>query len=400
MKRRQFLKVAAGAIGASVNFPVLLKAQTRNQVKIGILTALSGAQAIYGEQTKRGVEYFAKEVNARGGLLGKPVEIIYEDSVADPATAVRKAQKLVEKDGVKFLTGLSMSSEALAISPKGAEWNSLLISNITGAGALTTTAFNRNFFRINKSAAMGARVTSLYLQDSPMKRFYGLGNDYAYGRDAVASFSKQATALGKEIVGTAFPPVGTKDYASYIIRIKESGAQGCYFALTGGDVPIFFKQALQFGLTKDVKMIVETLDNKYIDQVGDAMEGTIGSARYAYTIDTPNNQKFVAGFHAMHKVYPDYPDAVVYQGLDWLAQAIEKAGTADDLEKIITAWEDSTYDGLEGPLFMRKCDHQVVQGGYMTEAARDPKYPHLVPKILAHYPAERVTPKCRTENFD
>jgi branched-chain amino acid transport system substrate-binding protein len=400
MKRRQFLVVAAGGIGASVSLPALLKAQTRNQVKIGILTALSGAQAIYGEQTKRGVEYFTKEVNARGGVLGKPVEIIYEDSVADPATAVRKAQKLVEKDGVKFLTGLSMSSEALAISPKGAEWNSLLISNITGAGALTTTAFNRNFFRINKSAAMGARVTSLYLQDSPMKRFYGLGNDYAYGRDAVASFSKQATALGKEIVGTAFPPVGTKDYASYIIRIKESGAQGCYFALTGGDVPIFFKQALQFGLTRDVKMIVETLDNKYIDQVGDAMEGTIGSARYAHTIATPKNQKFVAGFHAMHKVYPDYPDAVVYQGLDWLAQAIEKAGTADDLEKIITAWEDSTYEGLEGPLFMRKCDHQVVQGGYMTEAARDPKFPHLVPKILAHYAAERVTPKCRTENFD
>ena len=134
MKRRQFLVVAAGGIGASVSLPALLKAQTRNQVKIGILTALSGAQAIYGEQTKRGVEYFTKEVNARGGVLGKPVEIIYEDSVADPATAVRKAQKLVEKDGVKFLTGLSMSSEALAISPKGAEWNSLLISNITGAG--------------------------------------------------------------------------------------------------------------------------------------------------------------------------------------------------------------------------------------------------------------------------
>jgi branched-chain amino acid transport system substrate-binding protein len=392
--------IAAGAIGASVSLPALLKAQTANQVKIGVLTALSGAQSIYGEQTRRGVEYFVKEVNARGGVLGKPVEIIYEDSVADPATAVRKAQKLVEKDGVKFLTGLSMSSEALAISPKGAEWNSLLISNITGAGALTTTAFNRNFFRINKSAAMGARVTSLYLQDSPMKRFYGLGNDYAYGRDAVASFSKQATEIGKQIAGTAFPPVGTKDYASYIIKIKESGAQGCYFALTGGDVPIFFKQAVQFGLTRDVKMIVETLDNKYIDQVGDALEGTIGSARYAYTIDTPKNQKFVAGFYGMHKVYPDYPDAVVYQGLDWLAQAIERAGTADDLEKIITAWEDSTYEGLEGPLFMRKCDHQVVQGGYMTEAARDPKYPHLVPKILAHYPAERVTPKCRTENFD
>ena len=400
MKRRQFLQVAAGGIGSTVSMPAFFRtAWAQNPVKIGILTALSGAQAIFGEQTKRGVEYFSKEINARGGILKRPVEIIYEDSVADPATAVRKAQKLVEKDGVKFITGLSMSSEALAISPRGKEWDSLLISNITGAGALTTTAFNRNFFRVNKSAAMGARVTSLYLKNSPLKRFYGLGSDYAYGRDAVASFAKQAAASGKDIVGTAFPPVNTKDFASYITRIKELGAQACYFALTGGEVPIFFKQALQFGLIRDVKMILETLDLKYLEQVGDAMEGTIGSSRYAYTIDTPKNQMFVAGFYAMHKVYPDYPDAVAYQGLDWLAQIIEKVGSADELEKIISAWENSTYDGLEGPLLMRKCDHQVVQRGYMTEAARDPRYPHLVPRVVVSYPAEKVTPKCRTEEF-
>jgi branched-chain amino acid transport system substrate-binding protein len=401
MKRRHFLKIAAGGLGAAISQPAFVRnAVAQGPVKIGVLTALSGTQAIYGEQTKRGVEYFVKEVRDKGGIRGRPVEIVYEDSATDPATAVRKAQKLVEKDGVNFITGLSLSSEALAISPKCAEWGSILISNITGAGALTTTAFNPHFFRINKSAAMGARVTTLYLKDSSMKRFYGLGSDYAYGRDAIASFSKQATAVGKEIVGTAFTPLGTKDFASYIVKVKESGAEGCYFALTGGEVPIFFKQALQFGLTKEVKMIVETLDNKYFDQVGDALEGTIGSARYAYTLDTPKNKKFVAAFYAMHKVYPDYPDAVAYQGLDWLAEVIEKVGTAEDINKIIAGWDDSTYDGLEGPLVMRKCDHQAVQGGYMTIAGRDPNYPHLVPKIITNYPPDQITPKCRTENFD
>ena len=67
--------------------------------------------------------------------------------------------------------------------------------------------------------------------------------------------------------------------------------------------------------------------------------------------------------------------------------------------KVIEAWEDSSYEGLEGPFFMRKCDHQAVQPGFAVQAVKDPKYPHLVPKILATYPGDKVTPKCRTEDF-
>jgi branched-chain amino acid transport system substrate-binding protein len=92
-------------------------------------------------------------------------------------------------------------------------------------------------------------------------------------------------------------------------------------------------------------------------------------------------------------------DGETYEGLEWLAQVIQKAGTADDVERVIEAWEDSSYAGLEGPFVMRKCDHQAVQPGFAVEAVKDPKYPHLIPKILATYPGDRVTPKCRTEEF-
>ena len=73
-------------------------------------------------------------------------------------------------------------------------------------------------------------------------------------------------------------------------------------------------------------------------------------------------------------MYPDMFDGETYEGLEWLAQVIQKAGT-DDVEKVIDAWEDSSYEGLEGPFFMRKCDHQAVQPGFAVEAVKDPKYP-------------------------
>jgi len=391
---------AVGGVGAGLGFPAFLRGvSAATPIKIGLPTALSGSNAQYGVQAKRACELFGKEINAKGGVLGRPLEFIYEDTGGDPATAVRKAQKLVEKDGVKFLTATVLSSEALAVSAKCPEWKVILMSTINGAGALTAKSYNRYFFRVNTSGPMGARAISLYLADSPMKRFFALGADFAWGRDSVGSFSAQMTAAKKEIVGKDYPPIGTKDFASYIGKIRQSRAEGCYLALPGQDATIFLKQAHQFGLTKEVKPIMEIVELENMKAVGEAMAGTIGSSRYPFTVDTPKNTAFVARFHAMHGVYPDMFDGETYEGLEWITQVFQKAGTADDVEKVIAAWEDSSYEGLEGPFFMRKCDHQAVQLGFAVEAVKDPRYPHLIPKILATYPGDKVTPKCLTEDF-
>jgi branched-chain amino acid transport system substrate-binding protein len=397
MKRREFLKLSgAGAVGTSLlTLPRGTWAQ--GPIKIGMPAALSGSNAQYGIQAKRAAELFARDVKAKG-ILGRPVEFIFEDTAGDPATAVRKAQKLVEKDGVKFLTGVALSSEALAVSAKCPEWKVIFMSTINGAGSLTTKSFHRYFFRVNTSGPMGARAVSLYLAEAPMKRFFALGSDYAWGRDSVASFTSQITAAKKEVVGTDFSPVGTKDFASYIAKIRQSKAEGVYLVLAGQDATIYLRQAHQFGLSREVKPIMEILELENMKAVGDAMVGAIGSSRYPFTIDTPKNRDFVKRFHDLHGMYPDMFDGETYEGLEWLAQVITKAGT-DDVERVIEAWEDSTYEGLEGPFFMRKCDHQAVQPGFAVECVKDPKYPHPIPKILAIYPGDKVTPKCRTEEF-
>ena len=400
MRRRDFLGTAVTGATATLAGPVFLRrAYAQNPIKIGIPTVLSGGNAQYGIQAKRACELFAQDMKSKG-ILGRPIEFIYEDTASDPANAVRKAQKLVERDGVKFLTGVVLSSEALAISAKCPEWKVIFMSTINGAGALTAKSYNRYFFRMNTSGPMGARAVSLYLAEAPMKRLFALGSDYAWGRDSVASFSSQIEKAKKDIVGREFPPVGTKDFASYIAKIRQSKAEGVYLVLVGQDASIFLRQAHQFGITRETKPIMEILELENMKAVGDAMEGAIGSSRYPFTIDTPRNREFVKRFHAMHNVYPDMFDGETYEGLEWLAQVIEKAGTPDDVEKVIATWEDSSYEGLEGPFFMRKCDHQAVQPGFAVEAVKDSKYPHLVPKVLATYPGEKVTPKCRTEEFD
>jgi branched-chain amino acid transport system substrate-binding protein len=398
--RRTFLKTAAlGGLGVGLASPVFLRrAAAAEPIKIGIPAALSGGNAQYGIQAKRACELFAKDMKGKT-VVGRPIEFLFEDTAGDPATAVRKAQKLVEKDGVKFLTGVVMSSEALAVSAKCPEWGVIFMSTINGTGALTAKNYNRNFFRINTSGPMGTRAVSLYLAESPMKKFFGLGSDYAWGRDSIGAFEKGIRALGKEIAGTDFPPVGTKDFGSYIAKVKQAKPDGCFLVLVGQDSTIFIKQAAQFGLTHEIRMLMEIVQLEDLKAVGDAMAGTVGGSRYPFTLDNPKNRDFVRRFFELHGVYPDMFDGETYEGLEWLTQVIQKAGTADDIEKVITAWEDSSYEGLEGTFFMRKCDHQATQPGFVVEAVKDAKYPHLIPKIVATYPADKVTPKCRTEDF-
>ena len=398
--RRDFTKGAlALGTGLTLGFPaVLRRAYAADPIKIGVPSALSGGAAQYGLQAKRACEMFTKDSKAKGGVLGRPVEFILEDTTGDPATAVRKAQKLVEKDGVKFLTGIVLSSEALAVSAKCPEWKVLFMSSFTGVGALTAAKFNRYSFRPNTSGPMGARTASLYLAESPMKRFYGVGSDYAWGRDSIGSFDRQMTTAKKEVVGKDFPPIGTKDFGSYIAKVKQSKAEACFTVLLGQDASIFFKQADQFGLAKEVKLVTEIVELANLQAAGDAMLGVVGGSRYPFSVDTAKNRDWVKSFHEMHNVWPDMFDAETYQSMEWLTQAIAAAGS-DDVEKVIPALEDSTYEAPEGKRTMRKCDHQAVKATWMVEAVKDPKYPHLIPRILATYPGDRVTPKCLTEEF-
>ena len=159
-----------------------MRADAANSIKIGMPLALTGPLGSVGEQMRRGAELWAKTVNAKGGVLGRPIQLFISDTSGDPATCVRKAQEAVERDGCHLLFGMTLSSEALAVVPKLAEWNAIFISSDNGDGRLTGESFVPNFFRANISGPMGARAVSLYLRDAlPSRISYGLGMDYAAG---------------------------------------------------------------------------------------------------------------------------------------------------------------------------------------------------------------------------
>jgi branched-chain amino acid transport system substrate-binding protein len=398
--RRAFLSgtVAAAAVLGAPSFLRRVSAQGSGPIRIGVPTAVTGTWAALGAQVVRTCRLVAKEVEERGGVLGRKVEFLFEDTQGNPANCVRKAQEMVERDKINLFTGIMASSEALAVSAKLPEWNAYFISSINGAGELTAEKYVPNFFRANTSGPMGARTIALYLKDAPEKTFYAIGLDYAWGHSSVSVFEKEIQRAGKEFTGKVFAPTGTKDYSTYVTKIRQAAPAGLYVAMTGDDATAFYQQAAQFKLGEKLQMVTELVDILNLKPAGDATLGLIGSSRYAFTIDTPENKAFVRRFQAELKEVPDTFDGEQYQALQVLFRAIEKAKSTDTAA-LIKATEGLEITSVKGKLAIRECDHQATQQGFVVKAVNRQGFAYPIPEVIRTYPADAVAPPCRKSSY-
>jgi ABC-type branched-subunit amino acid transport system substrate-binding protein len=394
------LKVGLGGamgLAAPAVFSISPRAQS-GPIKIGMPLALTGALGTVGQQQKRGAEFWAKLQNAKGGILGRQIELLIEDTAGNPANCVRKAQEMVERRDCRLLTGITLSSEALAVVPKLAEWDSIFISSDNGDGRLTAESFVPNFFRANISGPMGTRAVSLYLRKSTMTKFYGLGLDYAWGHNSIGVFEDEVKKGKKEFVGKIFAPTGTKDYSPYITKIRQSGADAVFLVMQGDDNNAFLSQAQQYRLPEKVKLLTEIVDLASIKAVGDASLGLIGSSRYSFTYDHPLNNEFVAAWKKEHNAFPDTFEGEQWQCMKVFEAGIVKAGGIE-AAKLRPALEDIEIESVKGKVFMRKCDHQGVQQGFMVEVKKKAGFDMPVPEVIATFPGDQTTPPCNAMTY-
>ena len=392
-RRTALVSFAAGTMAAGT---IVSGARAANPIRIGMPLALTGPLGSVGEQMRRGAELWAKTVNAKGGVIGRPIQLFISDTGGDPATCVRKAQEAVEREDCHLLFGMTLSSEALAVVPKLAEWNAIFISSDNGDGRLTGESFVPNFFRANISGPMGARAVSLYLREAPLKSFFGLGMDYAWGRNSVAVFESEMKRANKNFVGSVFSPTGTKDFSPYITKIRNSGADAMYFALAGDDLNAFLAQAKQYRLGDKVQMLTEVIDMTTVRAVGEAAIGLVGSTRYSSAIDTPANKEFVALWHKEYGTLPDNNEGEQWQACQVLQAGIEAANSTE-IEPLRAALTKVAITGVKGPVAMRECDHQVIQPGFILRVEKGETGPE--PKVIATFPGERTAPACRQTTY-
>ena len=398
VSRRRVLKGAASVSMATLAAPMAgRRAFAAAPIKIGMPLALTGPLASVGSQQKRGAELFAKLQNAKGGINGSPIELLIEDTAGNPANCVRKAQEMVERHNCRLFTGITLSSEALAIVPKLAEWNSIFISSDNGDGRLTAESFVPNFFRANISGPMGTRAVSLYLRESKLQNFYAIGLDYAWGHNSVQVFEDEVKRAKKSFAGKVFAPTGTKDYSTYITKLRQSGADAVFIVMQGDDNNAFLSQSRQYRLPEKMQLLTEIVDLASIRAVGEAALDLVGSSRYSFTYDHPLNKEFVELWKNEFGNVPDTFEGEQWQCMKVFQAGIEKAGGIE-ADKLRAALETVELESVKGKIAFRKCDHQAVQQGFMVKVVK--RGDDLIPEVIATYPGERTTPPCNKMTYD
>ena len=191
-------------------------------IRIGVVTPLTGTYAGIGEQVKWGLNLAAKEINASGGVMGRQIELIYEDEEANPSVAVQKAEKLFQTSKVDFLTGTVNSGSTLAVGQVAERNNKLMATTVSFADSITGERCSSNVFRVNARAGMQSAALAAWVASTkPGAQVFYLGPDYEMGRSTVAAFKSAAEGKGAKSVGELFAPLDNKDH-SLVKFVREN----------------------------------------------------------------------------------------------------------------------------------------------------------------------------------
>ncbi|RDV04525.1 ABC transporter substrate-binding protein [Undibacter mobilis] len=347
---------------------MLTAANAADPIKIGVVTPLSGTYAGIGQQVRWGLDLATKEVNAAGGIMGRQIELIYEDEEANPSVAVQKADKLFQVNKVDFLTGTVNSASTVAVGQVAERANKLIATTVSFADDITGAKCSPNVFRVNARAGQQSAALAAWLaKDKPKAKVFFLGPDYLMGRSTVAAFKDAAEKSGASSLGEVFAPLDSKDYTQYFGQMRAARPQVLYTSVAGNDTVRLFSQMQEFGLMKDLLVLGAsgTVTAQNLPAIGKAAEGFATGVGYSDEIDTPENKKFVEAFKAANKAAPDLYGADSYGLIYAYKAAVEKAQSTDT-DKVRKALEDLKWQTPQGEKTLRAGDHQAVQTMYVV----------------------------------
>jgi branched-chain amino acid transport system substrate-binding protein len=375
---------------------VPFQAAAKEPVKIGVLVPLTGIVAQGGLEMKYGIEMAAAE---KGTVLGRPIELLVEDTQVKPPIAVTKAEKLVYKDGCKALIGVFSSGVGLALAKNIDKLNVPFVST----HVMTTEFYGLNplVFRsgqlANDQTALGNIKGIMARPELKDRTYYVIVHDYAWGHDAGKRFIELAKQNGIKIYNEDFDkaPIATKDWSSYISKIKASGADGIYIAFITNVIPVFAKQASDFGLQKQAKIVSGAAPGPLeLEAGGEACYGIFGASDWSWDVNNPISDKWEKDFWEKYKTIPSDAAVHSYVGAMNLFNAIDKAGSTDPMA-IADALRGISFDGPYGTVRISAKDNCMRNDAVLTETMAAPQNPFgakVYMKVLETFKASELGP--------
>jgi len=364
-KRRSVLQAAAAVGALQVAGPFIIKARAEDPIKIGLDNPLTGTYAAVGKNELTGCQLAVEQINAKGGILGRQVQLLVEDSTSgDAGTAVQKARKLIERDKVNFLLGNVNSALALAMAQVSNEKGILHIVPGGHTDGITGATCHWNVFRVCNNTTMEANAVAGPLIKNAGKKWYYITPDYAFGHTLQAGLEKAATKLGGTKVGGDLTPLGTTDFSSYLIKAQSANPDVIIFLTQGDDMVNALKQAVQFGLDKRIHLAGSQQELEALE--GLPPEARIGSWVFEWYWKQPGVPHVAEFVATIKKITGRVPTARTWFGYasTWSCALAANQAKSLDAVKMAKALEGMKLPpevGLMPELpFYRAGDHQLI----------------------------------------
>jgi len=337
-------------------------------IKIGVNEPLTGAFAASGTYVVNGAKIAADEINAKGGVLGKKIELVIEDNKSNPTEAAAVAEKLINSDKTPVMMGAWGSSLTLAVMPKLMEYETPMVVETSSSGKITTSG-NPYIFRISPPSAVEAVAFRNIVDKLDLKKvdFLVINNDW--GRGTAEDFGKMFKEKGITVGLVETMDQGAQDMSAQLAKIKGSDAETVIVTTAVDQLTLIFKQAAALGMKK---RIITTGGSQNPDQIiaqaGAAANGTMHLTTFLpwFPEKTPNPEATNYFISEWKKRGFDFAGCTEsfrgYDGIRTAAAAIEKAGKAEPAAIKAAMW-DIKVKGLNGDIVFRKSGPEGKESG-------------------------------------
>lgn len=393
---------------------LLAMAQKPSEVKVGIVTFLSGPASIFGVPAKNAADLLIESWNREGGIAGARLRPIVVDEAGGPEKQVAELRRLVLDERVDVVIGYISSADCLAVAPVAEELKVPLILFDCGTPQIFEERRYTYVFRTAAHATLDSVAAALYvLKTNPnIRTIAGINQDYAWGRDSWELFKSTILALKPDVkvVAELWPRLYAGDYSTEISRLLALRPDVIHSSFWGGDLVSFVRQGLGRGLFSRSRVVL-TAGEHMLQELGRTLpNGVVIGARgdhwflHPTAKDNPEHRAFVEEYRRRFNRYPVYPAYHMTQALLTLRAGYERAlrttggrwPTKEELVRALVGLEVPTFTGT---IRIRE-DHQAVEDALYGTTVQTSQYPFAILERMILFPAELVNPPVGVKSLD
>src|SRR4051812_23405759 len=369
LTRRTLLKSAAGSAAlAGIGMPAVVTAQA-DAIRIGHLTPLTGFLGPLGEYAQMGVKLAAEEVNSSGGVMGRKIELVMEDSV-NPQTGSAKAERLIERDKVAMIIGEISSATALAIGQVANRTKTVFINTGANSDALRGSDCNQYMFHIEGANSMYVQAVAQYLLGANLvkgKKWYSLTADYAFGHDLLKVAKMFMEKNGGQFAADELVPTDVSDFSPFLLKIRQARPDIVISNLAGNQITGFLKQYSEYGLPFPV--VGFAFDTAVAWGLGKGNFSGVWPLVWHHLVDTPSSKAYVEKFTKKYGKPPENQSWGDYNSLKIVAQSMAEMKSTDPIKLAEHLRSGAKFDVMksrEG--YFRAYDNQMMMEMYAVRA--------------------------------